>query len=154
MVFIRVRFTVFQVSVLARFIWYGTISKAPIMVTLFSCYQITTGKANKPAITRSNSNFSKASKYKSTYWVKGIACSCTCSLIFARSVHFRASSPRAWLLPTRSLLFAFQIKLRNLSRGPCMKNALQLISLRAKKTSAFPVIYDLGNFSFLGILCQ
>ena len=154
MVFIRVRFTALQVSVLARFIWSGTISKAPTMVTRFSCYQITTGKANKPAITRSNSNFSKASKYKSTYRVKGIACSRTCSLIFANSVHFRASSARAWLLPTRSLPFALQIKLRNLFRGRCLKNALQLISLHAKKTTAFPVIYDLVNFSFLGILCQ
>ena len=66
---------------------------------------------------------------------------------FDKIAYFRARSARVLFLPTRSLLFTFQIKLRNLLAAVFkLRNALQ-VSLHCKKTKAFPVKTDLGSFS-------
>ena len=128
------------------------------MVPCFSCHQITRCKANNSTITCSNSSFSyrgiSTQVNTLSQRIAGSFTSFICRRLFTKNAHFRISSARAWFFPTGSLLLAFHIKFRNLrSSRRCLRNAPQ-VSLHCKKTTAFPMITDMGNFSFLGSLCQ
>ena len=149
---IRIRLIV-QVWVLACFNWSGLISIALTMVPCFSYYQITGCKANNSAITCRNSSFSNRgicmqvnilSQSNACAWIFFI-----CRRLLVENAYFQIRSVCAWFFPWGSLLFAFRIKFRNLwSSNRCLRNGFQ-VSLCYKKTMAYPMITDMGDFSFL-----